>query len=63
MGNYVRCILRDLDGTVVEDIENYMKLDEKATLYPPQPYVAQPGDLQILANLIHHEGCEGYFTS
>ena len=35
----------------VENVEDYMKLDEKATLYPPQPYVAQPGDLQILANL------------
>ena len=28
MGNYVRFIMRDLDGTVVENIEDYMKLDE-----------------------------------
>ena len=62
MGNYLRIIFRDLDGTVVEDVENYMKLDD-ASFLPPQPYAAQPGDLQILANLIHHEGCEGYFES
>ena len=61
MGNYVRIFMRDLDGTVVEDIEDYMKLDEPPPAYPPQPYVQQPGDFQILVNLIHHEGCQGYF--
>ena len=63
MGNYLRILMRDLDGTVVENVENYMKLDAPAGIYPPQPYVAQPGDLQILVNLMHHEGCAEYFTS
>ena len=29
MGNYLRIIMRDTDGTVVENVEDYMKLDEK----------------------------------
>lgn len=28
MGNYIRTIMRDLDGTPVENVEDYMKLDE-----------------------------------
>ena len=28
MGNYLRVIMRDLDGTVVENVEDYMKLDQ-----------------------------------
>lgn len=28
MGNYVRAIMKDLDGTPIENIEDYMKLDE-----------------------------------
>ncbi len=28
VGNYLRIIMRDLDTTVVEDVESYMKLDE-----------------------------------
>ena len=42
-------------------LKRYMKLDEPPPAYPPQPYVQQPGDFQILVNLIHHEGCQGYF--
>lgn len=29
IGNYIRVIMRDKDGTVVENVEDYMKLDEK----------------------------------
>ena len=28
IGNYIRIIMRDLDDTVIEDVETYMKLDE-----------------------------------
>jgi hypothetical protein len=31
MGNYIRIIMRDLDDTVVENVEDYMKLDEGAS--------------------------------
>ena len=81
-GNYLRIIMRDLDDTVVENIEEYMKLDEEteegegytlngtssgvARANPTsvsQDYEAQPGDLQLLANLLHHEGCAAYFSN
>lgn len=79
-GNYLRIIMRDLDDTVVENVEEYMKLDEEteegegysysgtggvARANPTsvsQDYEAQPGDLQLLANLLHHEGCASYFA-
>ncbi len=31
IGNYIRIIMRDLDKTVVENVEDYMKLDESET--------------------------------
>ncbi len=30
IGNYLRILLRDLDDSVVEDVENYMKLDDES---------------------------------
>ena len=32
IGNYVRVVMRDLDGTPVEDVEDYMKLDDMEEL-------------------------------
>ena len=43
---------------IIEDIEDYFELGEQL-LYTPQPYKAQPGDLELLASLIHHENCHG----
>ena len=61
MGNYLRIIMRDLDGTVVENVENYMKLDEQKA--GDQEYQFREGDLEILADAIQHEGCGSYCAS
>ena len=58
MGNYLRFIMRDLDGTVVENAEDYMKLDE--LIAGSQEYQFREGDLEILADAICHEGCGHY---
>ena len=58
IGNYIRIIMRDLDDTVVEDVENYMKLDDLKN--GDQEYQFREGDLEILADAIHHEGCGSY---
>lgn len=65
IGNYLRIIFRDTDDAVVENVEDYMKIDKLNGAFSSesQPYVAQPGDLELLANLLHHEGCEGFFTN
>ena len=59
-GNYLRIIMRDLDDTVVENVEDYMKLDESETQTGDQEYQFQEGDLDLLADAIHHEGCGSY---
>lgn len=43
---------------IIEDVEDYFELDDP-DLYGDQPYKAQPGDLELLASLIHHENCVG----
>ena len=58
MGNYLRIIMRDLDGTVIENVEDYMKLDEQKK--SDQEYQFREGDLEILADAIQHEGCGHY---
>ena len=68
IGNYLRVIMRDLDGTVVENVEDYMKLDtpekkKKDDEVSKQSYVASPGDDIILANMMHREGCTNGFQS
>lgn len=62
-GNYIRLILRDLEDSIIEDVETYIKIDKLNNLSQTQPYQAQPGDLELLANLLHHEGCEAYFAN
>ncbi len=65
VGNYMRLIFRDADDQVVENVEHYMEIEEPAlgaVSSESQDYVAEPGDLELLANLLHHEGCEGFFT-
>lgn len=59
IGNYIRIIMRNLDDTVVEDVENYMKLDENEQK-GDQEYQFREGDLELLADAICHEGCGNY---
>lgn len=60
IGNYLRVIMQETGNTtVVEDVENYMKLDE-VTQSGDQEYQFREGDLEILADAIHHEGCGAY---
>ena len=46
-------------NNIIEDIEDYFELGEQL-FYTPQPYKAQPGDLELLASLIHHENCHSW---
>ena len=63
-GNYIRLIFRDLEDTVVEDIENYIPTSEDGgnsnIVQVDQEYKAQDGDLELLARIIHHECCASY---
>ena len=61
-GNYIRLILRDLEDSIIEDVESYFPIED-SNMNKTQPYQAQPGDLELLANLLHHEGCESYFAT
>ena len=51
--------------SVVDNVEDYFPgMGDFATVNAvDQEYVAQPNDLQILANLLHHEGCGQYFAN
>ena len=61
IGNYLRIILQDEEGTAVENVEDYMKLDDgESSQSGDQEYQFQEGDLEILADAIHHEGCGHY---
>lgn len=54
-------ILIDRDKAVVEDVENYIKFDVlQAGHHGDQEYEFQEGDLELLADAIHHEGCGHY---
>ena len=60
IGNYLRIQMRDKDKTLVENVEDYMKLDEeggKANV--SQEYQAWEGDLEILAEGIYLEASYG----
>ena len=65
IGNYIRIIMRDLDDTVVENVEDYMKLDEEGDSLNAvdQEYKAWEGDLEILAEGIYLESSYGYLSS
>lgn len=66
VGNYLRIIFRDMDDQVVENVENYMEIEEPEGAIiggGSQQYQAQPGDLEILAATIHLEDCKGYTRS
>jgi len=65
IGNYLRFLLYDENYEVVENIEDYMKLDQLGddTNKTSQEYKAWPGDLEILAEGIQHEACYGYLKS
>ena len=61
-GNYLRILFRNRDDEVIENVEDYLKLDtgdSDQKTANTQPYEAQPGDLELLASLIHHENCVG----
>ena len=66
IGNYIRIIMRDLDDTVVENVEDYMKLNEEGDGFKAvdQEYKAWEGDLEVLAEGFLHEsgGWEGYLS-
>ena len=63
VGNYLRIVMRDRDDTVVENIEEYLKLDEEQTGGGDQPYNFTEQDLNELAILVHYEGCVEYFKN
>lgn len=60
-GNYIRLILRDLEDSIIEDVESYFPIDD-TNKSQTQPYQAQPGDLELLAYVLSKEGCENYFA-
>lgn len=62
-GNYIRIILRDLEDSIVEDVESYMKIDDGGYVSTAQPYQAQDGELELLAALICHEGGAPYWMN
>ena len=57
IGNYLRILMDDVRRDNVENVEDYMKLNEPDDSLTSQPYVAQPGDDVLLANVMHLEGC------
>ena len=60
IGNYVRMILLDLNRDNVENVEDYLKLDDgEEDQVGDQEYKFQEGDLELLADAIHHELCGG----
>ena len=58
-GNYIRIIMRTKDDEIVEDVEDYMKIDDGVG--DPQPYEQDEdgNDMYRLASMIHHELCAG----
>lgn len=65
-GNYMRLIFRDRNGEVIENVENYIEVDKvegsggkESVTSETQEYTAQSGDLELLADVIHHEHCGG----
>ena len=62
MGNYIRTIFRDLDDTVIENVEDYMKLDTAGAVRGDQEYQAWEGDLEILAEIMVHEASYSYLS-
>ena len=58
VGNYVMIKMLDPDKPI-ENIEDYMKIDEQRQA-GDQEYQFREGDLEILADAIHHEGCGNY---
>lgn len=66
VGNYMRLIFRDVDDQVVENVEEYMEIEEpviSSVTSESQEYTSQPGDLELLAALIHGEGSQTFFTN
>ncbi len=58
VGNYVMIKMLD-PNKPIENVENYMKIDEQRQA-GDQEYQFREGDLEILADAIHHEGCGSY---
>ena len=63
-GNYLRLIFKNRDDENIENIEDYMKLDEEEgsnTKLVPQPYKQDPdgNDPYRLASMLDHELCAG----
>ena len=65
IGNYLRFMLYDTNFEIIENIEDYMKLDELGddTNKTAQEYKAWPGDLELLAEGIHHEAGYDYLKA
>ena len=65
IGNYIRIIMNDVNKDVVENVEDYMKLDEEGSdvTRVDQEYQAWEGDLEILAEGIYLESSYGYLSS
>lgn len=62
-GNYIRLILRDIEDSIMEDVETYFDIDKSGIVSQSQPYQAQEGDLELLAALICHEGGAPYWMN
>ncbi len=54
--NNMVIMLIDLEKANVENVEDYIKLNFKGN----QEYQFEEGDLELLADAIHHEGCGSY---
>ena len=64
IGNYLRIIMRDTDDTVIENIEDFMKLGEDDGFNAvDQEYKAWEGDLEALAETMYHEAGYSYLAS
>ena len=61
VGNYITVKLLD-PNKPIENVEDYMKIDKQRKA-GNQEYQFREGDLEILADAIHHEGCGSYCAS
>lgn len=64
--DYIRILIKDLDYSVVDNVEDFFNIPEpgfgdsgEGIAGVDQEYQAEPGDLELLADAIHHESGGG----
>lgn len=64
--DYIRILIKDLDYSVVDNVEDFFNIPEpgfgdsgEGITGVDQEYKAEPGDLELLADAIHHESGGG----